>query len=121
MKTKLFIQTLFICVILMVPTNVFAQTGGGIDPGDKPHLTPPIQVFSVFYDEETCLVTIRFNRAVEDALISIYKDDVLVDSENLPTVLSGTTFTFILTQSGLYTAYIKIGEAEYMVFEEDLE
>ena len=125
MGKSVIVKLIFASIFLLAPTLATAQDGnGGIpvdDPPLPPHLIPYQRPFSVFYDETCNMLTIRFNGSVEDAFISIYKDDLLIDSENLPTLFPGTIFTFTLTQSGLYTAYIKIGEVEYLVFNEEFE
>ena len=120
MKTYLFI--IAACLMIAQPTCLFAQDIPPKDPDDIPHFIPPQIPFDVSFNDETCEMSLFFRQDLNLATLSIYKDGILVVSDNMTNIQAGssTAYNLSLYGTGTFTAYIRIGERTYAFFEEEI-
>ena len=113
---------LALVVLVFLPTNVFAQSdGGGVIPDEKPRLTPVKRCFSISFGEDNREFSILFMKGVDQVSVTIYKDGVMIELENRALIPAGTILSYSFMQDGCYTAYIKIGDMEYIVLDEVID
>lgn len=114
---KIIICYLVVFVLLLVPLengatekpetfqeDIFNKGGAQRSPQLKPIIAS--------YDEETSILALVFNRLVENANISIYKDGNIVYSQDYKIVTKGVTLNYTLSDfgEGNYSACIKVNE-----------
>ena len=103
-------------MISLFNVNVSAMPDGdNWNTGGGPHLAPPNQICAATFDTQSCVMYVTFLRSVDQAELSIYKDGILVEEDEIIEVTGGTTLSYPLYELGSYSVHLQIGDSTYHV------
>lgn len=122
MKYKSILLVL-IGLFIVSPVELYAQDTPPENPGGFPHLVPTWRLCTASYDEDTGYLIVSFRQDIDLATLFIYKNGILVVSDNMTNIQAGssTAYNLSLYGAGIFTAYIQIGAQTYTIFEEEIE
>ena len=114
---KSVLLSLMMGVAIFLSLEVVAMPDGDTppNPGGDHHFAPAMQICAATFDTQSCVMYVTFLRSVDQAELSIYKDGILVEEDEIIEVTGGTTLSYPLYESGSYSVDLQIGDSTYHV------